>query len=176
MEVCAEDFSRDLVLAAAGSTLSLPAGYAALYGTSHLMEASGIREIGAQSYFHYHESFKKIANPFLRTALKAVSIFYITLFVPILEEWVFRNKIYGWQEAQSNPNKDSSIQRMYRILSNALLFGAFHFNIFHGWANFPVLVVSTIVGVVFAALREITGNYRASTIAHVLNNVVMVTI
>lgn len=168
-----QEFSQDVLLGTTGSAVSLSAGFGALRGTHALMETWGLPLQEDPTYFSYFGAFSKIADPLLRTVLKTLAVVYITILIPIIESWFFHNMLYSWQETKS----DGLFVRSYRVLTNALIFGAFHYSLFAGWANIPILVVSTIAGIVFAALREITGNVRATTIAHMLNNtIVMLTI
>jgi len=158
---------KDFSLGTRGAIISLTGGFAALKGSEYLMQNLGIRVSNPQIFFRYYEHLQGVSNMLLRGALKILAIFYVVIFVPIVEEWLFRDAIYGWQK------KEGQASKTYRILSNGILFGAFHVNIFYGIANIPVVAVATFAGIVFAALREKTGNIYASTIAHSINNAVV---
>jgi len=155
---------RDISLGVRGGVTSLTGGFAALKGSEYLMQKWGVRTSNPQTFFRYYEQLQDVSNMLLRGALKTLVIFYVVIFVPIVEEWLFRDVIYAFQE------KETQASRIYRVLSNGIVFGAFHVNIFYGVANIPVVAVATFAGVVFAALREKTGNIYASTIAHSINN------
>ncbi len=159
----------DILLGAAGSVVSIGIGYGAMRGTQVLMENWALKGLESQSYFHLYDWLGTVSSGLLRGILKSVAIAYIVILIPIVEEWFFRDVLYSWQEAKSSsPDKLSS--RIYRVLSNGLVFGAFHFSLLLGWSNIPIVAVSTIAGFVFSLLRELTGDRWASTVAHSLNN------
>lgn len=164
----ANPFSRDLALGLAGSCISLPLGFGAMKGTLSLMNSWGIPLGEEQTHFHLLEILSKVKQPFLRVALKICAVAYVTLLIPLIEEWVFRGLLYQQQEKVIQGNDLS--KRFIRILTNALIFGAFHISLFQGWTNLPLVVVSSVAGLVFASLRELTGSWRASAICHILNN------
>lgn len=161
--------SKDVVYGATASAISLPTSYGVMRLSHAALEQWGVKPVETQNYFRYYESFSKLSNPFLKTLLKAVAVAYAIIIIPIMEEWFFRGVVYDWLK----DNSQETIPRVFRVVSNALIFGAFHFSFFYGWGNLSILVVSTIAGMVFATLREITGNVRASTIAHMINNTVV---
>ncbi len=160
---------KDVGYGAAGSCVSLTLGYGGMLGAKQLMQYWGVKGIETQSYFYLYEFIGKIANGLLRTILKSMAVVYVIILVPIIEEWFFRDLIYKWQESVSPPGEKLST-RIYRVISNGLIFGAFHFSLLLGWSNIPIVIVSTIAGIAFALLREWTGNRWASTVAHSLNN------
>jgi len=162
-------FSEDLALGVAGSTVSLPAGFAAMKTSECFLEKWGLKNAETQSFFPLYESLSEISNKLLRGVLKALCVVYITLFIPIVEEWFFRSYLYQLQES-ANTQEESLWSKVYRVFSNALVFSAIHYSFVQGWANIPILVVTTVVGVVFATLREISKSWRASAVAHCLNN------
>jgi len=158
---------RDLSFGAIGSSISLIAGFSSMISTEYLMEKWGLKNSNSQSYIFY-EYLEKIPQALLRGMLKTFAVLYIILLIPILEEWFFRDLIYGWQT--ENSKEEIRETKIYRVVSNAVIFGVFHLSLLNGWANIPIFVASTISGIVFATLREITRNCWASTIAHSLNN------
>lgn len=123
----------------------------------------------SHTFFQFYETLSQIGQGFLRGMLKCIAIVYVILIVPIVEEWFFRDLLYSFQENGHRSN-DSLGVRVCRVITNGVVFGAFHISVFQGWANIPIMTVTTVAGVVFAALREMTGNARASTVAHSLNN------
>jgi membrane protease YdiL (CAAX protease family) len=161
--------SSDLLLGAAGSTVSLTIGYGAQRYTQDLLENTGINLANSQSYFHIYDWLATVSSGLVRGILKATAVFSIVLLIPIIEEWVFRDLMYSWQEA-SNANGNRFASRAFRVISNAIVFGAFHFSPLLGWSNIPIIVVSTIAGFVFSLLRELTGDRWASVVAHSMNN------
>ena len=116
-----------------------------------------------------YDKLSYLSQPFLRGMLKTFFISYVLLIGPVVEEWVFRDILYS-KQVQSKTPSFFFTQRIYRIVANGLIFGAFHLNLIHGWGNLPIFVVTTVAGIVFASLREKTGNVRASTAAHCMNN------
>lgn len=165
-----KDFSiGDVAYGAVGSSVSLTLGYGGMLAAKQLMQYWGVRGVENQSYFYIYEFIGKIASGMLRGILKSMAVVYVIILVPIIEEWFFRDLIYKWQESVSPPGATLST-RIYRIVSNGLIFGAFHFSLLLGWSNIPIVVVSTIAGIAFALLREWRGNRWASTVAHSLNN------
>ncbi len=165
-----EKLSQDEIkLGALGSALALSSGYVAMETSVSLMKRWGLSALEPQTFFQFYETLSQISSSLLRGVFKSIAVVYVTLIVPIVEEWFFRDLLYSFQERNSYPSENLGL-RVYRVISNGVLFGAFHVSLFQGWANIPILTVTTIVGVVFAALREVTGNARASTVAHCFNN------
>jgi hypothetical protein len=70
----------------------------------------------------------------------------------------------------SNPNMDSLPSRVQRICANAFIFGLDHFHPLQGISNAHILINTSIMGVFFATLREITGSILPSTVAHIWCN------
>ncbi len=158
--------TEDLYLGASAAAASLTGGYIALRGSTAIMEAAGYEINAAQSFFLMPNHLGEINNTLIRGAVKTLSVFSIVILAPIAEEWFFRYEIYKWQEEDPAP-------RDYRIMSNAVIFGAFHYSIFLGLANIPIVLCASISGIVFATLREMRGNCYASVIAHSINNAVL---
>ncbi len=158
----------DVAYGALGSSVSISMGYGAMKGAQHVMANWGFNVVESHSYFHLYDSLGKVSHTLLRGVLKSLSVVYVVLLVPIVEEWFFRDLMYKWQESNSPGEKTST--RVFRVISNGLIFGAFHFSLLLGWSNILVVVVSTIAGIVFALLRELRGDRWGSTIAHSLNN------
>lgn len=158
--------TEDFYLGPSAAAASLTGGYIALRGSTALMETAGYKINPAQSFFLLPNQIGAIKNSLVRGALKAFSVFSIVILAPIVEEWLFRYQIYKWQEEDPAP-------KAYRIMSNAVIFGAFHYSIFLGMANIPIVLCASISGIVFATLREMRGNCYASVIAHSINNAVL---
>ena len=168
--------TKDALYGVTGSFLSLSIGYHVMKGAESVMESYSLPLQERVNYFNFYKGFSQLKDPLLRGALKILAVVYTSVFIPILESWLFHDMIYTWQE-RNDELKEGEHIRVFRVISNSCIFGAFHFSIFAGWANLPILAVSTVVGVIFAALREIRGNNRATMIAHILNNaIVMLTI
>lgn len=161
-ELVREDFE----LGAKGAIFSLTSGYVTLHTSQFVMERVGIPTVRPQSFLGFYDHFQKINNSLMRALVKSLTIFYLVILVPIVEEWIFRDWIYQMQ-------KESGASQVYRVISNGILFGAFHFSIFFGWANLPIVAVATVIGIIFAILREMRLNSYASTIAHSINNAVV---
>ncbi len=164
-----QDISKkDVVLGVAGASVSLSAGYAAMKATESLL----CRWIGKcsqlQAHFHLYKYVEGISNEFLRRSLEISVTAYAVLLIPIVEEWLFRDVIHSKLEEKIPGNGLSS--RVLRVFASGAIFGAVHFGFAPGWMNILMFVVSAVTGVVFAVLREITGNRWAPTFAHVLNN------
>lgn len=110
-----------------------------------------------------------LPHQFLILAYKTAWLSYIVIFGPILEEQVFRNWLQTTQKEWSH-DPTTLKSRISRVVTNALIFGAAHLSTFQGWTNVPIFVVTSLLGGVFATLREITGNIKASSTAHILHN------
>lgn len=158
-----EEIREDFVLGAKGAAISLTAGFITLQTSQFLMNTWGFPIAKRYAFFQFYEHLQSVGNFLLRGVLKTLTIFYIVILVPLIEEWVFREWIYQMQE-------ESGASKIYRVISNGILFGAFHYSFYLGWANIPIIAVTAVAGIVFAALREIRKNSYASTIAHSLNN------
>lgn len=161
--------SRDMALGVLGTSIALPLGYSAMKGAGYFMTQWDLPIEESFTVFRFYDALEKVSDSVLRSALKVLAILYVVIITPIIEEWVFRGLIYKWQSSDAG-QVESSAYKTYRILSNALICGAFHIHPLQGWVNIPIFAVSTISGIVFATLREITQNQWASTIAHSLNN------
>lgn len=160
---------EDLHLGAIGSAASLSTGYVLMETSVCLMKKWGLSHTQPQTFFQFYETLSQIGQGLLRSILKCLAVIYVILIVPIVEEWFFRDLLYSFQES-GHRQQDSLGLCIYRVISNGILFGAFHVSVFQGWANIPIVTVTTVAGIVFATLREMTGNARASTVAHSLNN------
>lgn len=159
----------DFQLGVIGSAVSLSTGYVVMETSAHLMKQWGLSFTESQTFFPFYETLSQMGQGLLRGVLKLLAVVYVILIVPIVEEWFFRDLLYSFQE-RGDPHKDAMGLRVYRVISNGVVFGAFHVSLFQGWANIPILTVTTVTGIIFATLREMTGNIRASTVAHSLNN------
>ncbi len=101
--------------------------------------------------------------------LKVAFIGYVIFLGPLIEEYLFRGLLYPlMQEWIGDP--DSYLSKALCVLGNGLLFGAMHLSPFQGWTNLPVFLATFLLGCLFAALREYTGNITASTTSHILHN------
>lgn len=154
---------KDIAYGVLGMAVGLPLGYGTMQGAGKVLRSWGMIDRKSLGIVSVYESFSNFSS----TILKVILFIYATIFIPICEEWIFRNKIYECQETQ-NPQKETWIAKCFRVISNGILFGLIHFNPLH-------MVVASVTGVVFAFLREITGHWRASAISHSLNNVFIMT-
>lgn len=115
------------------------------------------------------DAAENLSHSFLNLAFKTAVLIYTVILGPVLEEWLFRDVLHN-QLRTWFKNPDSPCNRIARIVGNGLIFGTVHLSPFRGWSNAPVFLVSFLLGTVFAALRETTGNRTASTTAHILHN------
>ncbi len=85
----------------------------------------------------------------------SVIALFTSLIAPVCEEWTFRGILYtGFRK------NGSALQAM---LITAVLFGLFH-------ANLNQMMYAMVLGIVFAALREVTGSILPSIICHMTVN------
>lgn len=162
----------DLAYGAVGSGISFTSGYVAMKGTESLLEQYGLITPDPETHYRIFEILETISNEFMRGLFKTAAVMFIVFIMPIAEEWFFRDLIYKRQELGAKENSIGT--RAYRVISNGVIFGAFHFHPGRGFMNIPLIVASTVAGIGFATLREMTGNPRASTIAHILNSSILV--
>lgn len=167
VRVAAPSLQSSFALGSVGGAVSTSLGYLAYSSSKSLLAASGINTNHPRIFLRIYSQFQSISNSMIQLFAKVSFLFYLVVFIPIVEEWLFRDVIYSKQV-------DGGGGRVFRVLTNAVLFGALHFSLFLGWSNVPAIAFVTIAGVVFAALRELTGDHRASIIAHSINNCVVV--
>ena len=115
------------------------------------------------------EATNKCNSTIFRTFLKVVLVGYITILGPIIEEYLFRNRLYKWIR-DKQPSPDSLISKISRIFINAICFGLCHFSPFQGWTNISIIMLTTFLGIVLSTLRELTPNIVASSTCHILHN------
>lgn len=103
--------------------------------------------------------------PMIGVVLQVALLAYIVILGPILEEYIFRDLLYC-ESGQS----DTFCTQVFRVVSNGFLFGLCHLSPYQGWTNLPIFAITFVLGCIFAILREISGDIIAPTIAHILNN------
>ena len=102
------------------------------------------------------DSFPSEESVFMTAPELVVSFLSLCVFTPLLEEFVFRGVIFG------------SLRPFgfgYAAVASALLFGLAHV----GPSSMAYALAS---GLIFSAVREITGSIRQTVILHALNNAV----
>lgn len=122
------------------------------------MQSWGVKENHPLGIVGIYTSFNNLSSMLLKVLLVAYAVF----FVPIFEEWIFRSRIYECQESK-DPQNETWLAKGFRVISNGVAFAVIHFDPLH-------MIVAGVAGIVFAALREITGSWRTSAICHSLNN------
>ncbi len=126
------------------------------------MNSWGIELTASQDVIAIWTSMAVLPPP-LSALLLTVFLVYIVIIGPIIEEFMFREVLHGClQQNINNP--------LMRTLVNGTLFGAAHLSPFQGWTNLPIFLITGLMGCVFAALREISGDTIAPSTAHMLNN------
>ncbi len=157
-------------------SLMVPTLLFAMASKSSLNELLGYRKIKISSFFMVilftylmmplTTAVNAISMLFVDNAVNAVSgdvlqlpfpvmLFFIGIFGPFCEEFVFRGVIFGGYK------KSGSVWKA--ILFSALLFGLMHL-------NFNQAAYAIVIGIFFALLVEATGSLWASTIAHMIFN------
>lgn len=157
--------SRDLLYGFGGGCVSYPTSVVTIETSRYFFGKWGLpsdKFLLSKNFDWLYRSIGAIQSCFLRGALKTFLIGYLVIAVPILEEWVFRGKLYSYQE--------SRLSSSVCILTNAAAFGAIHLSYFHGIASVPYFLVATISGVIYACIREWTGSWQAPAIAHGISN------
>lgn len=133
-----------------------------------------IEEGDVQDVISIFQGIENISWTVLKIAAKVAFIGYATIIGPVLEEALFRGAFYditkGVEDWIWGPDANSTAQRVTRVVLNGLLFGACHLSPFQGWVNLPIFIATSLMGIVFAGLREVTGNTQASSVAHMANN------
>ncbi|BEP29644.1 type II CAAX endopeptidase family protein [Helicovermis profundi] len=90
-----------------------------------------------------------------------VQLFFVSISAGLCEEFFFRGMVLNAYEGFFN--------KKWGVISAALLFGLFHFNIQN-------LLGPIILGLVFGYIVQLTNSIFASVIAHIANNGIAVTI
>jgi len=107
-------------------------------------------------------------NCILRVALRIGVVALITFFVPIIEEYIFRE--LNWISAVSG---EGIARTAGRIGGNGLFFGAVHLSPFQQGSNISIFLATAVLGVFYALMREISGGRLVSTVAHMAHNSVV---
>jgi|GEM_PF-1065166 len=111
---------------------------------------------------------------------KLVSLVYSTV-VPHAEEVTFRGVLMHKMLEVQKPEKIINFGRICINLSKievliktSLLFGLMHVGLGQSWTNIPILAGCSLIGMAFGSLRLMTGNLWAPTVAHMLNNTIVI--
>ncbi len=105
-----------------------------------------------------------------RIIMKVAFLAYVVILGPILEEWLFRERLQEKTMTLAWGDSDHILNRIVRVLINGVLFGAVHWIEVVGWAAVPVFLVTMTIGIIYAILKEITGDIISSSTAHMLHN------
>jgi membrane protease YdiL (CAAX protease family) len=112
---------------------------------------------------------------------------YACIGAPLLEEKLFRGWLYNFflEKTQKAPSAFAQLRsffslqrqpsllhwsRLQTIVKTSIIFGLHHYSPSQGPLNLPIVVVTTLLGVACAILREVTGDLWASTTLHVAHN------
>lgn len=151
-----------IALGALTCLLSFPLLLLIEYEIVNLMQWIGITPTAQQDIFGIWEGCDHFSAG-IAIVLKTALLSLIVLIGPILEEFLFRSLLQEWQEScQDHP--------IHRILLNGLLFGIFHLSSAQGWTNLPIFLITFLMGCIYAALRETTGDIISSSTAHIAHN------
>lgn len=96
------------------------------------------------------------------------TLFTVLLFVPLLEEFIFRGFL---QSAISN-----YVNRYYAILLTAIIFSLFHFSVSQGINNLNILSALFLLSLFLGFLRERQGSLVAPIVLHIVFNTVSVSL
>ncbi|PCI92977.1 hypothetical protein COB11_06150 [Candidatus Aerophobetes bacterium] len=172
--------NRKAMLGVAGAFCAFGVDHVATMVEKSLEAAGKIKPDDLQDVVQLLNGINNIPNVLLKVAAKTAAVAYVTIIGPVLEEWMFREVFHEglvrFTASIWGPNTNDTIQVVCRVFSNGILFGAAHLLPFQGWANVPIFVATALMGMVFAALREYTGDCQASCIAHMVNNTVVLKI
>lgn len=114
---------------------------------------------------------------------------YAAIGAPLVEEALFRGALRDYFESAEPQGRWKIVKnrlheffhgkattsilhgsRLKTILKTSLLFGLAHGSWGQGWTNVPIIGVTTMMGLIFAILRELTGDLWASTALHATHN------
>lgn len=114
---------------------------------------------------------------------------YASIGAPLIEEVLFRGALRDYFESAEPRGRWDIVKarlqeflhgkattsllhgsRLKTILKTSLLFGLAHGSWGQGWTNVPIIAVTTLMGLIFAVLRELTGDLWASTALHATHN------
>jgi len=122
-----------------------------------------------QDVFQIWNAFDYLPYRFISQAFKAALLGYVVIGAPLIEEAIFRDKLQSsMKDWVSDP--ETTYNTVMRVFGNGFFFGAAHLSPFQGWANVPIFFATFLMGCVYSALREATGDITASTTAHMLHN------
>jgi len=162
-------FPEDLAFGTAGAGVALGANIAVHLSSCYLLNQLGYTVDEPQDVMRALDGISAIASPFLQLILKVALVVYIVLLAPLFEEYIFRDKLWSYQESDK-PEQETFGDKAYRVVSNGVIFGAVHLSPAQGVANIPIFLSTMVGGVVMAALRQWTGNSRAAKVCHVAHN------
>ena len=107
----------------------------------------------SQEIIQVWNATSNVPYAFLSIAFKTALLGYIVILGPMLEEYLFRDRLYEFMKnLTGEPNSVLSI--VFRVVGNGFIFGLVHLSPFQGWTNVPIFVVTFAMGCIFAALRE----------------------
>jgi len=159
------EIKSDLIYGSCGGCVSYPVSVLTIKTSRYFFEKWNLpfdRYLLSKNFNWLYQSINTIKNYFLRSILKTFLVAYLVLIAPIFEEWAFRGVLYRYQEPYQDPPS--------RIVTSAVVFGAFHLSYFHGLASVPYFLVATISGLIYAGLREWTNSWHAPAVAHGISN------
>lgn len=160
------DRIKEVALGVLAGILFIPIGLFAENFTTLLLKNCGIVLSESQEIIQIFEFIDDSCPKILEPLIKACLTSYVTLFGPIIEECVFREHLY--EEMQTKDN--SLFIKVQRVFLNGIIFGLCHLSPLQGWTNVPIFVVTSLMGILLATLREVTGNIVAPSVAHITNN------
>lgn len=120
----------------------------------------------------------------------AISI-YACIGAPLIEEYLFRGKLRAYFVAKEPvtikrtftklrewlrpPAAEPVLSwaRLQTIVKTSVCFGAAHYSQPQGLTNYPIVAVTTVMGIACAILREQTGTLWAPTALHSLHNIIV---
>jgi len=164
------DTIKKVALGAIVTVVELPVIGFAYQSLIDLMSKLDLQAVASdQDVFQVWSAFDYLPYRFVSQAFKAALLGYIVIGAPLIEESLFRDKL---QTLMKNwvSDPETTYNTVMRVFGNGFIFGAAHLSPFQGWANVPIFFATFLMGCVYAALRETTGDITASTTAHMLHN------
>lgn len=164
-----KEFIKDVGIGIGAFLIEYPTSQFIHRSVTSIMKSMGIQFSQSQDIMRILKSFNCVGLSLFGGAIKVALVAYIAIIGPIVEEVLFRETLYNYQKSvQREPNSTES--KIIRVVSNGVIFGACHLSPFQGWLNVPIFLITGIMGILLALLRELTGNIVASSTTHILHN------
>ncbi|MBX7067508.1 MAG: CPBP family intramembrane metalloprotease [Parachlamydiales bacterium] len=157
-----------------------PVVHYAIEGVCDLMAYFKFELTESQDAVRLIQWIQEIGSTVVRTALLTTFLFYVVILGPILEEAIFRGGFNGWMKTKMegwgyDVINNTFHKAIYWTICGTV-FGLAHLSPTQGWANIPIVIGTSLVGIACSALKdEESKDITAPCAAHMAFNGISVT-